>query len=238
MVEQAKAEIQARHNQNLPRELQNADFEGSYAPMQGSDVTSDRAIYVPEGWTIDYTSRNENDLTALKSGDLYFDRFFGSRPAPSADSRQTYWVRQYWGTSTITLKQELRLAEGEYTLTADVWKSGLGGDAIVSVQTEGGSTSAAPSLENKEAWQQASLDFLSDGKASTTILLSARHNSDGSEKIIGFDNVALTLKQTDGIKEKHHTLNTHQPTVYDLHGRPSNAVRKGVYIDRGHKVVK
>ena len=238
MVEQAKAEIQARHNQNLPRELQNADFEGSYAPMQGSDVTSDRAIYVPEGWTIDYTSRNENDLTALKSGDLYFDRFFGSRPAPSADSRQTYWVRQNWGTSTIALRQELLLPEGEYTLTAQVWKSGLGGDAYVTVATQDGATVAAPTVENKEAWQQMALEFESNGHASTTITLTATHNNNGTEKIIGFDNVVLTRKETNGIQTNSHQ-HVGSGTYTDLQGRQVSqaAAAHGIYISQGRKMV-
>ena len=193
IVAKTKAAMKAEQNANLPKSLTNGDFESSYAPMQGSGVSSDRAIYVPQGWTIDYTGRNENDLTALKSGDLYFDRFFGSRPSPSAGSKQTYWVRQNWGTSTIMLKQELLLPAGRYTLTADVWKSGLGGDAYLQAVTQDGATEQAPTVENKEEWQQMSVGFESDGVASTTIALVALHNNNGTEKIIGFDNVRLLL---------------------------------------------
>ena len=177
----------------LPSALLNGDFEGSYAPMQGSGVKTDRTIYLPDGWIIDYANRNENDLSALKTGDLYFSNFFASRPSPSTSSKQTYWVRQNWGASTITLRQELRLPAGRYALTADVWKSGLGGDAVVTVQPEGSAAVTAPSLENKEAWQQATLRFDSDGQASTTVMLSAVHTANGSEKVIGFDNVTLRL---------------------------------------------
>jgi hypothetical protein len=228
--------MQAQHNQSLPRELQNGDFEGTYAPMQGSGVTNDRAIYVPEGWTVDYTSRNENDLTALKSGDLYFDRFFGSRPSPSANSKQTYWVRQNWGTSTIALKQELLLPEGEYTLTAQVWKSGLGGDAYVSVVTEGGATVKSASLENKTEWQQVTLAFESDGEASTTIQLVAQHTSAGSEKIIGWDNVVLTKDAETAIGQ---IKNGKRPNGrwYDLTGRRISTPEKGIYIQEQKKVL-
>lgn len=222
----------------LPTALQNGNFEGTYSKMANSGVVSDRAIYVPNGWTVDYSSRNENDLTALKSGDLFFSNFFASLPVPSAESKQTYWVRQNWGTSTITLKQELRLPKGVYTLTADVWKSGLGGDAIVSAQTEGGATVTAPSLENKTEWQHAALELESDGEASTTILLAAMHNSNGSEKIIGFDNVLLTPKQTDAIQ----TISAHKQQVkklYDLQGRQlASEPAKGIFVRNGNKVVK
>ena len=224
----------------LPTALQNGDFEGSYNTMSNSGVKSDRAIYVPENWTVDYASPNENDLTALKTGDLYFSDFFASRPAPSTDSKQTYWVRQNWGTSTITLKQELRLPAGQYELTADVWKSGLGGDAIITVLPEGGTAVVAPSLENKEAWQQASLQFVSDGDASTTVMLQAMHNSNGSEKIIGFDNVKLTMQAPNAINGLLGASQKSGNVIYDLQGRRVNAqsALKGVYIQNGRKTVK
>jgi len=181
-------------NPNLPSELANGNFEGTYVVQQGSGVSSDRAIYEPEGWTVERTDGNENDITALKSGDFYFDRFFGSLAKPSTNGNQTYWVRQNWGTPTLTLSQELRLPEGRYTLECDVWKSGLGGDAYLSATTEDGPTVQAPTVESKEAWQHMSLQFQSDGQASTTIRLTALHNYNGTEKIIGFDNVVLHRK--------------------------------------------
>ena len=184
----------------LPTALENGDFEKSYDVQSGSGVSSDRAIYIPESWTVERSNPNANDITALKSGDLYFDRFFGTLSQPTENGRQTYWVRQNWGTPTLTLSQELRLPEGEYTLTASVWKSGLGGDAVVSVETENGAVVTAPSLENKSEWQMAELTFSSDGKASTTVRLQAVHTADGSEKIIGFDNVVITKKEEARLK--------------------------------------
>ena len=222
----------------LPTALQNGDFEQSYSVMAGSGVSNDRAIYVPQSWTIDYANRNNNDLTALKAGDLYFSNFFASRPSPSSDSKQTYWVRQNWGTSTITLSQEVRLPEGDYELTLDVWKSGLGGDAIISVASENGTTLTAPSLENKEEWQQVQIPFSSDGDASTTVLLSAMHNNNGYEKIIGFDNVVLTLQMPDAIEPLSHDKDSADPTVFDLTGRVVKSPAKGIFIVGGKKVVK
>ncbi|MCR4613849.1 MAG: BNR-4 repeat-containing protein [Bacteroidaceae bacterium] len=222
----------------LPTALQNGDFEQSYSVMSGSGVSSDRAIYVPQSWTVEYADRNNNDLTALKTGDLYFSNFFASRPSPSTDSKQTYWVRQNWGTSTITLSQEVRLPEGDYELTADVWKSGLGGDAIISVASENGITLTAPSLENKEEWQQVLIPFSSDGDASTTVLLSAMHNNNGYEKIIGFDNVVLTLQMPDAIEPLSHDKDSADPTVFDLTGRVVKSPAKGIFIVGGKKVVK
>ena len=218
----------------LPTALANGDFEDSYTIMAGTGVKSDRAIYLPKGWTIDYSNGNENDITALKSGDLYFSNFFASRPVSVAGSKQTYWVRQNWGASTITLKQEMRLPAGEYTLKADVWKSGLGGDVDIKVQTEGGKTVTVPSLENKEAWQHVSAKFESDGTASTTILISAIHTSNGSEKIIGFDNVELVSTPT-AIKNVSYRQGTPSSEIYDLQGRRVKAPKQGLYIVDGKK---
>jgi hypothetical protein len=188
---------------------------------------------------VEYTSPNENDLSALKDGDLYFSQFFAAYPSPSADSKQTYWVRQKWGTSSITLKQELLLPGGQYTLTADVWKSGLGGDAIISVETQDGNTLQAPSLENKEQWQRSSIQFESDGQASTTIRLSAMHNNNSSEKFIGFDNVVLTRQEPVGIRQTEASSSpAHPAPVYDLQGRRvANPTSKGLYIKDSRKYV-
>ena len=178
----------------LPTTLLNGDFESGYSVQIGSGVSSDRAIYVPEEWSVSRRDPNNNDLTALQSGDFYFDRFFAPLDKPAEHGNHTYWIRQNWGVPTLTLSQQLLLAEGEYELTADVWSSGSGGKAIVSAETEGGTVvSSSPAIENKNAWQITSLPFSSDGKASTTIRLEAVHTSNGTEKIIGFDNVTLTL---------------------------------------------
>ena len=221
----------------LPTALINGDFEGKYSKQASSGVSSDRAIYVPEGWTVDRANPNENDITALKSGDLYFSNFFGNKPAPSADSKQTYWIRQNWGTPTLTLSQEIRLPEGKYILEADLWKSGLGGDAIISVVTEGGATVKSPTLENKEEWQKVSLDFKSDGAASTTIQLAAIHTSAGSEKIIGFDNVTITRNGSDNINQIPAPA-AGTGAVYNLAGQKViSPMSKGIYISGGKKIV-
>lgn len=220
----------------LPTALQNGDFEGAYSVHAGSGVSSDRAIYVPEGWTVDRAAGDQNDITALKAGDLYFDRFFGALDKPADHGAQTYWIRQNWGTPTQTLSQELRLPAGKYTLTCDLWKSGLGGDAYVSIVTEGGATVKSASLENKTEWQQVTLAFESDGEASTTIQLVAQHTSAGSEKIIGWDNVVLTKDAETAIGQ---IKNGKRPNGrwYDLTGRRISTPEKGIYIQEQKKVL-
>ena len=183
---------------DLPSSLQNWDFEQSYSVQANSGVSSNRAIYVPEGWTVSRSNPDKNDITALKSGDLYFSDFFASLAKPESHGQQTYWIRQNWGTPTLTLSQDVRLPSGSYTLTADVWQSGQGGAASVIVSTEGGASVTSANLTNKEAWQTVTVNFDSDGAAKTTVTLQALHNSNGSAKIIGFDNIVIA-KNTESL---------------------------------------
>ncbi len=217
----------------LPSQLLNGDFEGTYSVQAGSGVSSDRAIYVPEGWTVTRTSPDQNDITALRAGDKYYSNFFASLPAPDAASTQTYWIRQNWGTPTLTLAQELRLPAGLYTLSADLWKSGLGGDATVAVTSESGLTLTTATMPNLTEWQHLSLDFASDGDASTTIQLIAAHNSAGSEKIIGWDNVAVTTREGTAVTAPRAA--TSADAVYDLAGRRvTRPAAHGIYIRPAH----
>ena len=222
----------------LPTALQNGDFEGSYAEQKGSGVSSDRAIYVPEGWNVDRANGDANDLTALKAGDRYFSNFFAALAQPADHGSQTYWIRQNWGTPTLTLSQEMRLPAGHYALACDLWKSGLGGDAYVIVSTEGGGSTKSPTLENKTEWQSVELEFDSDGEASTTVGLVAVHTSAGSEKIIGWDNVRLTLIPGTGLRD--HTgvqVGDADEPIFDLSGRKvlhtssaGGSLKPGIYL--------
>ncbi len=225
--------------------LQNGDFEGKYSVMSGSGVSPDRAIYVPEGWKADYTNPNNNDLTALQSGDLYFSNFFASRPKPADGGERSYWVRQNWGESTIAFSQELRLPEGSHTLTADVWKSGLGGNAFVFIKVGDAAQIELSPANNAEAWQSVSHKFTTDGKEVTLIGFKAVHTSNGSEKIIGFDNIKLASVPTS-----IEGINTDKPSVVDVYSIDGKLIKRqvlrntattglvqGIYIIGGEKVV-
>lgn len=218
--------------------LANGDFEQSYSPLSGTGVSSDRAIYQPTAWTVDRASGDSNDLTALRSGDLYFDDFFAAFPTPSSDSEQSYWVRQKWGTSSIALTQKIRLPAGKHKLTAQVWKSGLGGNATVYVNGDDGTALSASPEQNMEAWQQVSIDFETDGETATTVRLEALHNSAGSEKIIGFDNIAIATTST-GIQSPASPTSARfsSSALYDLSGRRVSSPSRGLYISQGRKIL-
>ena len=100
--------------------LTNADFEGEYTVQ--SNPSSDRAIYAPNGWTVNLTNQNGYDLSVLKSGDLASNSFGGFTLNAEERGEQTYWVRYRWGSNQVLkISQVLaNLPAGVYCLTADV----------------------------------------------------------------------------------------------------------------------
>lgn len=164
--------------------LENGDLEGKYTVMKGSGVSSDRAIYVPEGWAVDYSLRNENDITALKSGDLYYSNFFSSRTKAPQGGSQTMWVRQRWGTSMIDFYQELCLKKGRYELSADAFANVTEKSWVYADRVQ-----KSPSQPN--VWQTATILLESDGETPIRIGMKTSHPESEGELIFGFDNFVL-----------------------------------------------
>ena len=82
------------------------------------------------------------------------------------------------------------------------------------------------------------LDFESDGDASTTIQLAAKHTSSGSSKIIGFDNVVIQLNGSTAITRPSSTGSV-AGALYDISGRriTTKSPQKGLYIKGNRKVM-
>ena len=208
----------------LPATLKNGDFEGLYAAMQGSGVSSDRAIYVPEHWTVDYSARNENDLNGFKSGDFYYDTFFASKPQNADGGEQSLWVRQRWGVSSLGFYQELRPEAGKYVLSADMFSSDTSDAAYVFVNNQKKRVSTA------NVWETVSFDFEADGEESFTIGCRTTHANDDGERICGFDNFVLT--RTD-IPDDINSVEpeTQEPVQYfSTTGAKTKGLQRGVNI--------
>lgn len=173
--------------------LTNPDFEGSYTPLEGTGVTTDRAIYQPEGWTVtNLGSYDKNDITILNSGDLASNNF-KSITALTGGDKNTYLYRGKWGKTTyFKIHQTANLPEGDYELTCDAWKSGLGGNSTIYADDK---SATLPS--NETAWKTLSLTFSVLKKGNVEIGFTIQHNSDGSEKFLGFDNFKLYYKGID-----------------------------------------
>ena len=171
--------------------LTNADFEGEYTVY--SNPKSDRAIYQPNGWTVSYTSGDSNDMTALNSSCLQWNSF-SSKAQLATGGNNTYWVRLRWGTGAILeLSQNVILPEGSYKLTAAYYKNGTGGDGYILVNSTEKNASA-----NEDVWKSLSIEFTSDGVASTKIGCKAKHTAE-YEKFLAFDNFVLEWNLTKAL---------------------------------------
>lgn len=172
--------------------MANPDFEGAYAAMNGSGVSADRAIYVPEGWTANYESRNENDMTILNSDCLYASLFNGI-PTNVGGGKNAYLVRQKWGTSTIGFSQDVKvLKAGYYRLSANLWQTGDGGQGTIWAKAENGESHSASAAEtNKQEWQTGNVKFMANGAEGASLGFSAVHSTNEKEKYVGFDNFKL-----------------------------------------------
>jgi len=224
------------HLQGLPfesgensSELLNGNMEGTYTAMAASGVSSDRAIYIPENWKVEYLSRNENDLNGLKAGDLYFSQFFAGKPQNPDGGNQTMWIRQRWGESSLGFYQQVLLPAGDYTLTADVYCSDASNSTYIYIDT----SQLSPSIAN--TWQTLSIVFKSDGTTPQEIGFSTFHANSDAEHICAFDNFVITPSEPDLIKipKAHDTLDH---IIYDLSGRPLHCIpTNGIYLQGGKK---
>lgn len=173
-------------NLRLTNGLANGDFEGAYEVKDGTGVASDRAIYAPEGWTVEYAG-NTNDLTVLdRDNDLAANNVSAITALENGGSH-TYMYRGKWGATTnIRIYQNVTLPAGEYVLSCDAWKSGLGGNGLIFVDDQ-----TATLANNQTAWLPLTLSFILEEEKSVRVGFNIIHNSDNSEKLIGFDNFVL-----------------------------------------------
>ena len=171
--------------------LVNPDFEGSFSALSGSGTTSDRAIYVPKGWNVEYTDRCKDDMTILNGSCLYAS-LFTKIPTTQGGGKNAYLVRQKWGWSSISIEQQCdTLPAGYYSLQADIWQSGSGGSASVWAQAGNNSQSVGAAPSNAEKWQSAKTAFACNGVEEVTFGLLAKHTANGEEQYCGFDNFKL-----------------------------------------------
>lgn len=231
--EVCKAQAIPFQEETYAEEIVNGDFEGKYSVLSNSGVTSDRAIYVPEGWTVDYATRNENDFNALKNGDLYYSNFFASKTQNTVGGKQTMWIRQRWGDSSIDMFQKVRLPEGKYTLSADMFASDTNDGTYLYVNTEKQKVTSA------SAWQTKTFEIEADGDEVFTIGFRTIHTNSDAERICAFDNFILKADAiADGIFDVNNSVAT--DAIFTLDGRKvkdTKALRKGVYIKNSKKVV-
>jgi len=170
--------------------IQNADFEDEYSQWTDANVASDRAIYLPSGWSIDY-SGNENDLSCLKDGDLWWSTVSGLYTAKVNDT-QAYIMRYKWGSGqTMTLYQDVTLPAGTYVLSADLRATSGDGTTTLSFGDD------AASVETTNGWTATKVKHRVSQPSTVRISWKTTHATNGTEYISAIDNVQLYVADDD-----------------------------------------
>jgi hypothetical protein len=131
------------------------------------------------------------------------------------------------------------LPEGKYTLTADIWRSGSGGDVRIYAKVGDAARITATPPSNQNYWQEASLSFETDGETAVRIGLENNHTVDANEKFGGFDNFRFVYTPTavDVVRSEDDSADPSAGATYDLSGRRVSADKPGIYIRDGKKFV-
>ena len=169
----------------MPAELQNPSFEESYTIY--TQPKSDRAIYRPEGWQVEYVGGEENDLTVLDNKSLYHSLFSAPVTDRANDKQKAYVVRLRWSAAgaLVGVYQDLQLAAGDYTLAADLYNEGPGSTFIYVNDQQAASTASS--------WQTKTIEFSLADESVVRIGFRGVKGSDG--QVSAADNFVLTKKE-------------------------------------------
>lgn len=170
---------------DVTSQLENADFEGGYTAKEVIGEKKDRAIFEPEGWTVERTNGETNDITCLKSSDPSWQTKF--TPANQNGGSQTFWIRYRWGNSeVITLSQKVTLPAGKYWVSADGIKNSSKGTSVL--EANGISVSFT-----ENSWKTKTVEFEIYEETEVNIVLRATQKEQ-AESIFGWDNHYCPIK--------------------------------------------
>ena len=175
--------------------ITNADFEDEYSIF--AKPQDNRAIYGPNGWTVEYTNGDSNDLTALNGNCLQWNNF-SAKPQLSNGGSNTYWIRFRWGNSeNIQLSQTVTLPAGDYLLSADAFFNGSSANATISV------AGLSKQISGNNIWQNYSVCFTLNEETDVTVAMKLVQTST-VESIAAFDNFKLI--KLDGVSATNPML--------------------------------
>lgn len=169
--------------------LTNPGFEETkweYAKPQ-----NDRAIYKPKGWSIEYKNGDANDMTYVATSMNQDGKTWNAKEGNS------FFTRQRWANSTITLYQTLtNLLPGKYTLTFDAALFGAGSSVLTVLGTETEVIRTLSVGKNDPAsWTSITQDFeITSETPNVTIKIASTRNGNNFKS--GYDNFRLSYDGT------------------------------------------
>ena len=168
--------------------LTNADFSGSYS--QKYTINTNRYIYQPNGWDIDYKNESTWNMTVVASTDAMASNFTGTYAVPADNQKYMVRFRDNKPSEYIDLSQTISAAAGIYTISADMIREN-GSKITVKLYADDNS------VENSSGntWQNRSFTAsLAEGSVKVGIKFS-NLAADGVKA--GADNVKMMYKASD-----------------------------------------
>ena len=99
--------------------LTNADFSGTYSSVY--TINTNRYIFQPNGWSVDYNNKSEWNMTVVKSTDAMASNFTGDYAVPADNNKYMVRYRDSHNDEYIDLSQTITIQEsGIYTFSADM----------------------------------------------------------------------------------------------------------------------
>ena len=165
--------------------LTNADFEGTYTELY--TINTNRYVYQPDGWTVDYVNKSTWNMTVVASTDAMASNFTGTYAVPSDNHKYMVRFRDNQTSEYIDLSQTITVTEtGVYTFSADLIREN---GSKINVELYAGSNNVSNS--NANTWENRS--FSVSLTAGTEIKVGIKFTNKGADGVkAGADNVKIT----------------------------------------------
>ena len=171
--------------------ITNADFSGSYSSVY--TINTNRYIFQPNGWTVDYKNVSTWNMTVVKSTDNMASNFSGTYAVPSDNNRYMVRFRDNQTSEYIDLSQTITIpTTGEYTFSADLIREN---GSKITVALYAGDNNVSNS--SNDTWENRS--FTVNLTAGTEIKVGIKFTNKGADGVkAGADNVKIQYRNING----------------------------------------
>ena len=165
--------------------LTNADFEGTYSSVY--TINTDRYVFQPNGWTVDYVNISTWNMTVVKSTDAMASNFTGTYAVPQDNNKYMVRFRDNQPTEYVDLSQTITVTQaGLYTFSADLIRED---GSKINVELYAGDNSVSNTTAG--AWETRS--FSVNLEANTEIKVGIKFTNKAATGVkAGADNVKIT----------------------------------------------